>query len=259
MKNEKCHLIKDLIPLYIDELCSDETNEIIKDHLKECSYCLKTYEDMVSEIKGMDENKNTLEYDRELMKKVSSQVKRKANKTRFVTIGIIALALLIFIFINLPIIPIKASDLTAHTEKASMIDDVVYGYNLEYGNKMSENGIIVYDDKNDKKLEDRTFYEVEFIEYGKSFANDVHIYTDSLNTVEGMCAVEIQSNKPIRGYSYKTDIAGREKVLAVKARTSILGNFQRRAKSSVVFLNEDGSAVKGVYAKEGKSLMRIDE
>ena len=28
MKNEKCYIIKDLLPSYIDEICTDETNEI---------------------------------------------------------------------------------------------------------------------------------------------------------------------------------------------------------------------------------------
>ena len=52
MKNEKCYLIKDLLPSYIDEICTDETNEIIKKHLEECPDCKKSYNLMKGDIPG---------------------------------------------------------------------------------------------------------------------------------------------------------------------------------------------------------------
>ena len=38
-----CALVKDLLPLYIDELCSEETGEFIREHLDECEDCRKDY------------------------------------------------------------------------------------------------------------------------------------------------------------------------------------------------------------------------
>lgn len=44
MKEVKCEVIQDLITLYIDELSSDESNELIEKHIKECVECKRFLE-----------------------------------------------------------------------------------------------------------------------------------------------------------------------------------------------------------------------
>lgn len=39
MKEIKCEVIQDLITLYIDELSSEESNELIENHIKKCKEC----------------------------------------------------------------------------------------------------------------------------------------------------------------------------------------------------------------------------
>lgn len=40
MKNDlSCEVVKDLLPLYIDDLTSDVTNSAIEDHIHSCSQC----------------------------------------------------------------------------------------------------------------------------------------------------------------------------------------------------------------------------
>ena len=36
-----CKVIEDLLPLYLDNVCSDETKIIVEEHLKECEECKK--------------------------------------------------------------------------------------------------------------------------------------------------------------------------------------------------------------------------
>lgn len=38
-KNEKCIIIQDMMPLYLEELVADETREVIERHLSECKMC----------------------------------------------------------------------------------------------------------------------------------------------------------------------------------------------------------------------------
>lgn len=45
--NYPCNLIRDLIPLYIDKVCSKESEEIIQQHLDSCSDC-KSYLQSIS-------------------------------------------------------------------------------------------------------------------------------------------------------------------------------------------------------------------
>ena len=34
-----CEIIKDLLPLYVDNICSSQTREIVEEHLNECADC----------------------------------------------------------------------------------------------------------------------------------------------------------------------------------------------------------------------------
>ncbi len=41
-----CNIVKDLIPLYIDECCSEESAKAVAEHIKNCAECQKTYIEM---------------------------------------------------------------------------------------------------------------------------------------------------------------------------------------------------------------------
>ena len=41
--NYPCHMIQDLLPLYLDGVCSEESKEIIEQHLSTCPTCQKYY------------------------------------------------------------------------------------------------------------------------------------------------------------------------------------------------------------------------
>lgn len=44
MPRINCNIIKDLLPSYIDELCSTESKQLIEEHFKECENCKRLYE-----------------------------------------------------------------------------------------------------------------------------------------------------------------------------------------------------------------------
>lgn len=54
----RCEIIRDLMPLYIDKLTSEVTNEVIEEHLRSCGSCQKFYEEMSIEMK--DELKESI-------------------------------------------------------------------------------------------------------------------------------------------------------------------------------------------------------
>lgn len=61
--NLPCKVVEDLLPMYLDCLCSDETAALVKEHLKSCSSCshmlvqlkteFKTAEDTVDDIRPL--------------------------------------------------------------------------------------------------------------------------------------------------------------------------------------------------------------
>ncbi len=43
-----CNIVKDLIPLYIDGCCSEESEKAVEEHIRDCDNCKKLLEDMKS-------------------------------------------------------------------------------------------------------------------------------------------------------------------------------------------------------------------
>jgi len=50
----KCCIVRDLLPGYLDELTSEETNEEVKKHLEDCAACRTVYEQMSAELRTKD-------------------------------------------------------------------------------------------------------------------------------------------------------------------------------------------------------------
>lgn len=88
MNNISCNVFQDLLPLYIDEVISDDTKLLVRRHLQECPMCRKNYEDMCSKVMiPIDRNTTPL-------KRIKQTWKRK--KITLVCITLIA-ALVIMI------------------------------------------------------------------------------------------------------------------------------------------------------------------
>ena len=87
-----CNLIKDLLPLYHDQVSSQESSEAVEEHLKECSECKQYYEKMC----GSDAIE-PLAYDQEMSMKTAESYKqvKKKNRRRVVIVVLIAVVLLL--------------------------------------------------------------------------------------------------------------------------------------------------------------------
>ena len=71
-----CEIIKDLLPLYHDEICSEESKVAVENHLYECEDCKNYYE----KLKGSDAIEEAA-FDEEAEAKKSESIKnvRKRN------------------------------------------------------------------------------------------------------------------------------------------------------------------------------------
>lgn len=50
MKKVECYIVCDLLPLYIDSACSEQTSKDVEAHLQSCDDCRKLYGEMISDI-----------------------------------------------------------------------------------------------------------------------------------------------------------------------------------------------------------------
>ena len=48
--NISCNIIKDLIPSYIDQICSDESKQAVDEHISTCKACKAYMETMKKEL-----------------------------------------------------------------------------------------------------------------------------------------------------------------------------------------------------------------
>ena len=82
-----CDVIKDLLPLYIDDVLSDDSKSIVEEHFQDCEECRKLYEVMIADNKVVNVAE---EYDG--FGKSMKKVKRHFNIRTIVAV-LLALAL----------------------------------------------------------------------------------------------------------------------------------------------------------------------
>ncbi|MFR9271029.1 MAG: zf-HC2 domain-containing protein [Clostridia bacterium] len=58
-KTIPCSIIKDIIPLYIDNLTSEDSNKIIREHIQECVECKDYYNSLVQHMESESKEKET--------------------------------------------------------------------------------------------------------------------------------------------------------------------------------------------------------
>ena len=99
MKEITCNIIKDILPLYIDDIVSNDTKELVKEHIKKCKECRKELENLSNKdyFKEM-ENENMEEI--KTFKKIKSTIKKKiiVCSTLSIVVVLIILCILGYIF-----------------------------------------------------------------------------------------------------------------------------------------------------------------
>lgn len=89
-----CYMIQDLLPLYLDGVCSEESKKAVEQHLSECSACKKLY-DAMREADGID--RDTYNPERELQKAASFRAVKKRILRKQILAAVIAAIVLIAI------------------------------------------------------------------------------------------------------------------------------------------------------------------
>ena len=87
-KEIKCTIIQDVLPLYIDEVVSEDTKEMVDDHLQHCVTCQKEYESMEQDLYIPVENKVSL------FKNISKKWRKKKVIISLVSILVTAIILM---------------------------------------------------------------------------------------------------------------------------------------------------------------------
>ena len=77
MKKNDCNVIRDLMPLVLDRVASDESRALVEEHMGSCGKCRKQYEEMKAEMPG----ETRAEYEKE-QKTIVDALKQARRKKR---------------------------------------------------------------------------------------------------------------------------------------------------------------------------------
>ncbi len=90
-----CGVIRDLLPLYHDKVCSDDSATVVKEHLQECEECRRYSKDLQESVM-MDAVLYDQEIEQQKIESIKQVKKRIKRKTGLVVLGAILGSLLVF-------------------------------------------------------------------------------------------------------------------------------------------------------------------
>ena len=91
--NNKCNLIKDILPLYIEDMVSTDTREFVSEHLEHCAECLAEFERMRKSTEFIPDTDNDIVP----LKRIKKDLSIKRLQTIFFT-AILACAIVTVVF-----------------------------------------------------------------------------------------------------------------------------------------------------------------
>jgi hypothetical protein len=94
-----CEIIKDMLPLYYDEVCSGDSKKMVEEHLSKCNNCKMELENIEDEIHIPKNNMIENRTDSNVIKNISTSWKRLRLKS-FIKGGIISALLLTVIILG---------------------------------------------------------------------------------------------------------------------------------------------------------------
>ncbi len=95
--NQNCDIIRDLMPLYLDRVCSDQSSRIVEEHLNECPAC----KNMFLRMKNEELETAVIEEKEEVLKRQAGYFKRKSALAGAVIAGIFMIPVLVCLIVNL--------------------------------------------------------------------------------------------------------------------------------------------------------------
>lgn len=90
--NKNCEIIQDLLPLYVDDVLSEESKKFVDEHLRECEQCQEMLKQMNNELKIP-----SLQSDKEVIKKLKKKISFKTIFSVFFLVTYVLIWILYFL------------------------------------------------------------------------------------------------------------------------------------------------------------------
>ena len=77
----KCEIIRDLIPLYLDKVCSEDSRKLVEEHFAECSECRKYMKELETELEAVKQKKEEDLDEKRLLQEGAERMKEIGRKS----------------------------------------------------------------------------------------------------------------------------------------------------------------------------------
>lgn len=121
----ECDIIRDLLPLYVEQLASEASRSAVEEHLAECGACREL-------CQGMMEPQPRIEYDREPAESFHRYVKKNKRKLELKGMGIAAAVILLILGVRMAAVGGAIAWLAADMQKAEIYEDTDVSHYLWY-------------------------------------------------------------------------------------------------------------------------------
>ena len=233
-----CGIIRDLLPLYIDDVCNEESKQAVENHLSECEKCRNYYESMKS-TEGFVAKENDNSEDMKMANNLKN-VKSKINKKiRNIVLG--AVAAMVFVIVGVAL-------LFSVALKEVSPDDVIVSANVYSFEELIENpasnvpnseSVTIYSDDSDNSQK----IEVRIPEIG-----EITVTEDTIEKNKYVTVFSVSSEYFIR--TIKHEIKG-DTIYISAFKTTLLNNkaesYQKTMTSlqfseinRIVYVKDDG-------------------
>lgn len=233
-----CGIIRDLLPLYIDDVCNEESKQAVENHLSECEKCRNYYESMKS-TEGFVAKENDNSEDMKMANNLKN-VKSKINKKiRNIVLG--AVAAMVFVIVGVTLLFNVAL-------KEVSPDDVIVSANVYSFEELIENSasnvpnsesVTIYSDDSDNSQK----IEVRIPEIG-----EITVTEDTIEKNKYVTVFSVSSEYFIR--TIKHEIKG-DTIYISAFKTTLLNNkaesYQKTMTSlqfseinKIVYVGNDG-------------------
>jgi hypothetical protein len=93
MSKVSCEIVKDILPLYYDRVCSEDSKRMVEEHLSECNNCKVEYKKIQDDIRIPENNRIENRKDSNVIKNIATSWRRLQLKS-FIKGGIITASII---------------------------------------------------------------------------------------------------------------------------------------------------------------------
>lgn len=143
-----CGIIRDLLPLYIDDVCNEESKLAVHDHLSECEKCRSYYEAMKSS-EGFEDKRSDHSMDSKMaisLKNVKNTINKKIRKIVLCAVAAVLAVIVGFnLLFNVAIKNVSLEDITVSANVYSLAELI----ENPAGEAPQSESVTIFSDEND--------------------------------------------------------------------------------------------------------------